>query len=56
MVSWGYKIKLNHCINKNKMESAVAYEFKRCLVWTNIMVSSECSKCKNEMSSDIFKL
>ena len=29
------------------------YEFKRCLAWANIIVSSECSKCKVEMSSNI---
>ena len=38
------------------MESTVAYEFKRCLRCSNIMVSSECSKCKDKMSSDNFKL
>ena len=35
------------------MESTVTYEFKRCLRCSNIMVSSECSKCKDKMSSDI---
>ena len=54
MVSWDYKFKLNHSINK--MESTMFHEFKRCLVWSNIMVSSEWSKCKDKMSSDIFKL
>ena len=38
------------------MESTVAYEFTRCLAWFNVMVSSGCSKCKDEMSIDIFKL
>ena len=38
------------------MESTVVYEFKRCLRCSNIMVSLECSKCKDKMSSGIFKL